>query len=705
VRADDLPERSKLQFMRAAFARATRVPAFTAPDGAAFVRHAISVFDTFTDVFEHDDAVHALIAAFRSAPALIPEPGSLLDSALAILRTKLSGSELIRLFGSIAELLETVITQRSLTSPDLFLAFHRAAIRYLKVPRLAPAFLAAAGRIVGAHRALHPDAPVPLLQVAAGYAIASLVPDHAAAARAVAARLLPLIAPGEYGISTAAEIAEALFSFGFADVHAAMLQAPLLFSQEAGAFAAAAEALFLAFAATRYARSAPAELAHAYIRVPLPAGPPLLRLLEIDSRAVVARLLAEPLDASLASAFQAFFLSERFKDVVLQHVLYCDDALTENALLLLRDSPVPFAGNAEEIYVRLAITALRLRQPDATNVVCDIIAKHATNAAAFEVQGTAREALLAATDALGVRLLFEDLASRPEADHARLLALAQAADADGSAEAALVAAAVCGRILASAGAAAAHAIVDLLTGESRGEAVAAERFRAIGALAVAPPDARAAEGTRVLEFLIANGRSVIGLASLARVVPAATDDGLFAVNAPLFALLRGILEDGAEPLVPSAFRVVAALAACRRLATYSPATEVFTAIFPLVIAAAFALDRDACAPALVAVSRRIGIPPLVLADNAAEFVDANVAVLVRALRDVDAFVDQLAKAKGRENARVRAGVCYFIAAILARDRRLTPRSKELMQAVVDCMGASAEAVRLGAARAFGVLVE
>jgi hypothetical protein len=38
------------------------------------VRHAISLLKKPTDVFEHEDALRVLIAAFRTAPALITEP-------------------------------------------------------------------------------------------------------------------------------------------------------------------------------------------------------------------------------------------------------------------------------------------------------------------------------------------------------------------------------------------------------------------------------------------------------------------------------------------------------------------------------------------------------------------------------------------------------------------------------------------------------
>jgi hypothetical protein len=70
------------------------------------------------------------------------------------------------------------------------------------------------------------------------------------------------ITPGESGISTVAVTAEVLFAFDVPDNRMAMLNAAMLFNTDADTFAAAAEVLFLEFAATLYARENPGELAH-----------------------------------------------------------------------------------------------------------------------------------------------------------------------------------------------------------------------------------------------------------------------------------------------------------------------------------------------------------------------------------------------------------------------------------------------------------
>jgi hypothetical protein len=707
LKEEDVPERCRLQLMRSAFGRAGRDPNLDVSDGAGFVRHAVGVLKTFTDVFEHYDAVRVLSSAFRAAPTLIPAPDVLLGDVLEIVRTaKLSGSELVRLFESVSELIEVIIRQKQLTSPDLLFTFHQTCLRYVKVSRLALPFLEAIRRIILAYASLN-DEPTRILQVSAVYIIISLVAPYNEIGQEIALGLITRLHPGEYDISNAAAAAEVLFGFEGSDMRQAMLKVPVLFAQDAGAFLSAGESLLAAFASTTYARSNPADLAHMFLQISGPVSSPLVKLVELDSVSVLNRLLSEPLDATVASAFQTCLSSERVKSVTLHHLLYCEQSQVEAALTVLRDSTVPFAGNSEEVYVRLAVLILRFQQPEFTNIICDIFTKHVTNPSAFEVMGTARESLLVSTDSLGVRLLFDDLALHPETDYAKLLELATSVVADGTTESSIVSAVICGNILASAQSPnTAHAVVDLLISESQVDSVTTERLRALGGLAQAAPEARTSEGLRVMNFLIAQGPSVLAFASLAKIVPIAGDDSLFAVNERLLSLLQSVFEAGTELLMPSALRILTAVVGSRRLATYTRATDVFVALFPLVIAATFAFDRDATAPSMLAICRRIGVPPLVQAERATDFVDANIGVLIKAIKDIDAFVTQLEKATTRDNPRVKAGVCYLLASLAARDRRrLDSRRGELVKTVVACMGADAEVVRLGAARAFGVLLE
>jgi hypothetical protein len=700
---DILPQRIRLELVRAAFARAGVDSHFDVTDGPPFVQLALSVLKKPTDLGEHDDAMRVLIAAFRATPALIPDPEQLLTDALAIIRTELSGSELIQLFTSTSELIEVIIVGKAITSPALLLSYHHTILRYAKIPRLAIPVLNAVRRIVGAYSTLTDSSPTRILQIASASAIIGLLKEYSKIAQEIACALFTFIKPGDYDISTVAATAEVLFAFDMPESRMAMLNSAILFQTDGEIFAPAAETLFLEFAATKYARENPGELAHAYLQASAPAASALLKLLEIDSTAVVNRLLSEPLDAAVGAAFQAFLTSPQFKDSVLRQLLYCDASFVETALLILRDSTLPFEGNAEEIYVRLSVLILDTHQPELTAIICDILAKHVTNPSAFYPEGTAREALLVETDSLGIRLLFEDLIPRSGVNHAKLLELAKAINAEHP----MISAVVCGKLLSvTESADAARDIVDILIGESRGETVAAERFRALGNFALAALDARAAQCTRVLKFLIENGQSPIALSSLAKVVSAATDDSLFEASEILLRLLETILEAGTEVLLPSALRILAVVAGSRRLATYSRASESFTVIFPLVVAAAFGLERDACATAIVALSRRTGVPPLVLSDDYAEFVDGNAGVLVKAIKDIDSFVTQLQKARARENAKVRAGVCYLLAALFARDKkRLDSRKAELVHAVVEEMRSAVDAIKVSAARALALLVE
>jgi hypothetical protein len=91
-------------------------------------------------------------------------------------------------------------------------------------------------------------------------------------------------------------------------------------------------------------------------------------------------------------------------------------------------------------------------------------------------------------------------------------------------------------------------------------------------------------------------------------------------------------------------------------------TGIFTTLFQLVIAAAFGLEGDASATAIVAFpSRSI--------ERSVRICRQNVGVPVKAITDLDSLVTQLQKSLTRENAKVRVCVCSHLVALLAGDRK------------------------------------
>jgi hypothetical protein len=59
------------------------------------------------------------------------------------------------------------------------------------------------------------------------------------------------------------------------------------------------------------------------------------------------------------------------------------------------------------------------------------------------------------------------------------------------------------------------------------------------------------------------------------------------------------------------------------------------------------------------------------------FVDGNVGVLVKVIKNIDSFVNPFQKAHTRENIIVKACVCYLLMALFARDQRPLDSRKEM----------------------------
>jgi hypothetical protein len=144
-----LPARQQTSTARSP-CRAGADPQLYVADGLSFARHATGVLKKLARVFEHDDALRVLIAE----TALIRDREQLLADALVIIRTKLSGSELRRLFASATKLIQVIIVGKAITTLELLLASHSTTLRFAKISGLAIAFLSAIRRIVRASPAL-----------------------------------------------------------------------------------------------------------------------------------------------------------------------------------------------------------------------------------------------------------------------------------------------------------------------------------------------------------------------------------------------------------------------------------------------------------------------------------------------------------------------------------------------------------------------
>jgi hypothetical protein len=120
-----------------------------------------------------------------------------------------------------------------------------------------------------------------------------------------------------------------------------------------------------------------------------------------------------------------------------------------------------------------------------------------------------------------------------------------------------------------------------------------------------PPDAQSAQPTRVINFLIetASHRS-----RHRRSQKWCLNDSLFEPSEAALSLPASDPRSCTEPLLLSTQRILAVAAIPQCLPISTRAIEIFTALFPLVVSAAFGLECDVCATAIVAISQRTGAP-------------------------------------------------------------------------------------------------
>jgi hypothetical protein len=700
----DLSDRIRLQFMKSSLARASKVSTFQVPDAPQMVKYAVSKLRGQQNLLEYHEAVSVLVAAFKGTAALISEPDKILDHALSIIGPQLSGSEIIRIIGDLSELLAVIISQSHRVTPDLFLTFHQCFLRYIQLPRFTMPILEALRRILDAYETLNEPSETLLLQVAALYVVVALIDDYAEPAKTVVRDLFKLIKPGDYSLATPIASAQALFNFEVPDIYSAMINTPLVFSQRPEPFGSAAEKLFVSFTGTRQAREKLPEIVHHYLGATMNCDAAMQKLLSIDCSEVIRQLVTEPFGPVLVSVVSHILASPDFKNESLKHLLYCDEAVIENALNLMKESVVPFEGNSEEIYVRLTILHLKLREPNLTNTICDILCQHLAHSDTFGPDSTARVQILDFENTAGLRMVFDNLVSRPGTDFQKLVDLV-ASVSERDADSGVIAAVACGSILPHVKTPELmRAIIDILTKHAEPGRVADERFRAIGNMAQAPPDIRSNENIRVMTFLIERGgTNPIGLVSLVRIVSAAGDEHVFQVNQELFPLLLKLCQQPDSQLVLPALMIATVMAKSGRLTT-PHATDSFLELFPLVIATVFAYDKETSRQAITALCKRLVIPAFLITNQVVDFVDANVQILVRSLKDVPTFVSQIEKVRAHEDERVRAGVVYLTASLIRYGGGvLIDRRAELLEEVIVCMKDESELVRRVSTNAFGIL--
>jgi hypothetical protein len=155
----------------------------------------------------------------------------------------------------------------------------------------------------------------------------------------------------------------------------------------------------------------------------------------------------------------------------------------------------------------------------------------------------------------------------------------------------------------------------------------------------------------------------------------------------------------------NALKAVAAVAGSSHVGKEGKYIDAITGILPLVIPEIFGPDKEIAAQAVMAICRSLQIPTLASAQSLDQFVALNVPILVKFVKDLGRFVEQIVKCKENECPKIRAAICYILAGLLkTASRELNAKRDEISSVVASFMGDGTEEVRLAAAQGFGLLV-